>query len=210
MAQQQHMQQTPEIRFALNPAKEGQEPVFITAPVASDAEHLKEILNRDLTIHQAAFRVPYPYGDAEAAAYLAHAAAPEGRGESLIRVGSATAPPVGRFAVTERQLNQGLPADPVGGIPQADLLEWTIGYWLDSRVRGQGIVTRAIRASQAKAETDPRVVRVFIYCYTDNAASCAAVERCGFELEGTMRRGTVAGGRPRDLFVLSWIPSRYQ
>ncbi|RYX84861.1 N-acetyltransferase [bacterium] len=62
-----------------------------------------------------------------------------------------------------------------------------IGYWLDSRVQGQGLMTEAVTRMVSFADA-LGFQRLEIRCDARNARSIAIARRLGFEHEGTMRR----------------------
>lgn len=90
-------------------------------------------------------------------------------------------------------------------------LDWTvrrfeIGYWVRKSAQGQGYVTEAVAALARMAFEELRARRVEIRMDADNARSRAVAERCGFELEGILRReGLTVAGEPRDTCVYARI-----
>jgi RimJ/RimL family protein N-acetyltransferase len=76
-----------------------------------------------------------------------------------------------------------------------------IGYWIDERHRGKGIVTEAAAALAKHALTDLALSRVEIHCDPDNGPSNRIAEKLGFTREGVLRkRHQYAHDRPlRDL-----------
>ncbi len=63
-----------------------------------------------------------------------------------------------------------------------------IGYWLDERSEGNGVVTAAVAALAGDGFDLHRLVRVEIRADIENAASRAVAERLGFKLEGVLRQ----------------------
>jgi ribosomal-protein-serine acetyltransferase len=63
-----------------------------------------------------------------------------------------------------------------------------IGYWMDARAQGRGIITRACRALIDYAFGDLKLNRVVIRCAEGNYKSRAVPERLGFTLEGRLRQ----------------------
>ena len=73
-----------------------------------------------------------------------------------------------------------------------------IGYWLDAKSQGQGVMTRACRAMVSYAFAELGLNRVEIRCATGNTRSCAVPERLGFRREGVLRQVEWLDGAPVD------------
>jgi ribosomal-protein-serine acetyltransferase len=73
-----------------------------------------------------------------------------------------------------------------------------IGYWLDAKSQGQGVMTRACRAMVSYAFEELGLNRVEIHCATGNTRSCAVPERLGFTREGVRRQAEWIDGAPVD------------
>lgn len=90
-------------------------------------------------------------------------------------------------------------------------MDWTvrrfeIGYWIRPEAAGQGHVSEAVRLLTALAFGTLTARRVEIRCDTRNLKSRAVAERCGFELDGVLRRDAIGvDGTPRDTAVYSRI-----
>lgn len=90
-------------------------------------------------------------------------------------------------------------------------VDWTvrrfeIGYWRRTGYGGQGLVDEAVRALVALAFGTLRAERVEIRCDAANVRSARVAERCGFTLEGRLRRdGVTPGGEPRDTLVYAQV-----
>ncbi len=76
-----------------------------------------------------------------------------------------------------------------------------IGYWIDHRQEGKGIVSKACRAMIDYAFDDLEMNRVEIRCSAENSRSAAVPERLGFKLEGTLRQAEVLNGRAHDFLI---------
>lgn len=76
-----------------------------------------------------------------------------------------------------------------------------IGYWIDERHQGKGLVSEAAAALAKHALTDLALSRVEIHCNPDNVASNRVAEKLGFTREGVLRkRFAYASDKPlRDL-----------
>jgi ribosomal-protein-serine acetyltransferase len=77
----------------------------------------------------------------------------------------------------------------------------SIGYWVDARQQGKGIVTRAVSAMLDYLFQDVGLHRVTICCGTGNSRSCAIPQRLGFTREGMMRDAQWVNDRWIDLVV---------
>jgi len=73
-----------------------------------------------------------------------------------------------------------------------------LGYWLGAPYRGRGIMTEAIRAFTDDAFETFSLSRIFALPFGQNVASCRALEKAGFGLEGILRRSCVKDGRILD------------
>jgi [ribosomal protein S5]-alanine N-acetyltransferase len=73
-----------------------------------------------------------------------------------------------------------------------------MGYWIGEEFWGRGIASAAIKLVTAHAFTDLGLLRVFAVPFTTNAASCRALEKAGYQREGTLRRSAIKDGRVLD------------
>jgi [ribosomal protein S5]-alanine N-acetyltransferase len=73
-----------------------------------------------------------------------------------------------------------------------------LGYWLGAPHRGRGVMTEAIRAFTDEAFETFSLSRIFALPFAHNVASCRALEKAGFELEGVLRRSCIKEGRVMD------------
>jgi len=81
-----------------------------------------------------------------------------------------------------------------------------IGYWIRPEAAGQGHVSEAVQLLTALAFDTLAARRVEIRCDTRNLRSRAVAERCGFELEGVLKRDALGvDGAPRDTAVYARI-----
>ncbi|EJF79375.1 Ribosomal-protein-serine acetyltransferase [Candidatus Bartonella washoeensis] len=82
-----------------------------------------------------------------------------------------------------------------------------IGYWLDRRAQGNGVITRAIKALVEHYSSLRIIKRFVIKCSVANPKSNAVAKRCGFVLEGTLRQAEYLNGIFHDQNIYSWISS---
>jgi len=80
-----------------------------------------------------------------------------------------------------------------------------IGYWLDMRVQGQGVITRALNALVKEYSDQKLINRFVIKCSVSNLKSNEVAQRCGFVLEGKMRKAELLNGVFHDQNVYSYI-----
>ncbi len=75
-----------------------------------------------------------------------------------------------------------------------------LGYWLDEREQGKGLMTRACRAMVRYGFAELGMNRIDITADVDNPASHRVAERLGFTREATMAQWTCfPDGRCRDM-----------
>ena len=72
----------------------------------------------------------------------------------------------------------------VGGIARGSLLSAYIGYWVDQRYAGRGIMPTAVALATDHCFTAAGLHRVEINIRPENAASLRVVEKLGFRAEG--------------------------
>ncbi|MBY0098457.1 GNAT family N-acetyltransferase [Mesobacillus maritimus] len=65
--------------------------------------------------------------------------------------------------------------------------KFEIGYWIDSRFSGKGLMTEAVSGITDFAFRELRAKRVEIRCDVKNKKSRAIPERLGYSLEGTLK-----------------------
>ena len=126
-------------------------------------------------------RFPHPYAEAHAAQYIERLSASSDDVSFAIEVGGE--------AVGGISLHPGTDIERIGA---------ELGYWLGEAFWNRGIATSAIRLVTDYAFNKKRLERVFAVPFTTNVASCRALEKAGYEREGTMRRSAIKDGRILD------------
>jgi [ribosomal protein S5]-alanine N-acetyltransferase len=86
----------------------------------------------------------------------------------------------------------------IGGIVRGSLHGCHIGYWIDSRVAGRGIMTTAVALAADHAFRSVGVHRVEVNIRPENTASRRVVEKLGFREEGLRQRFLHIDGAWRD------------
>jgi ribosomal-protein-alanine N-acetyltransferase len=148
---------------------------------ADDAESMAQHANDKRVWMQLRDRLPHPYSVADAKAFV----------DLMSREDPCTS-----FAIVVGERC-------VGGIAlerQHDVHRLTaeLGYWLGFDYWGRGIATQAIEGITTWVFETIDLQRVFAQPYADNLASCRALEKAGFALEGTLRHSVIKDGVIRD------------
>lgn len=86
----------------------------------------------------------------------------------------------------------------VGGIARGSLLSAYIGYWLDQRVAGRGIMPTAVAMATDHCFREVGLHRVEVNIRPENTASLRVVEKLGFRSEGLRERYLHIDGDWRD------------
>ena len=83
-----------------------------------------------------------------------------------------------------------------------------VGYWVRSSRAGQGFVTEAVHGLCGYAFTHLKAVRVELAVDEENVASRRVADRCGFQLEGTLRSERRApDGTLRNTCIYARVPT---
>lgn len=95
--------------------------------------------------------------------------------------------------------------------PDWKVRKFEIGYWLRESAVGHGYVTEAVRVLTRAAIERLDANRVEIHCDARNNRSRRVAERCGFLLEGTLRRDALTtDGSLRDTLIYGLIREEYE
>lgn len=157
-------------------------PVLVTRrlvlrpPHPDDMEELVELAN-DRRVAAMLRRMPHPYGEEEARAFLA--AARERKGGGCVH--AVTRARDGAFVGCA-----GLDAGEHG-------LE--LGYWIGEPYRGRGYATEAAQALVDLAFRATAIGALHASCRVINAASRRVIHKCGFQYAGQGMTDSLAAGR---------------
>ncbi len=152
----------------------------------------------DRDIYERTLRIPYPYTEAEADAFLKHVA------ESTERQGQPT-----HWALrNERE-------ELIGGLGFTDFEIGSshraeIGYWLAKPYWGQGIMTAAVRAACAFACDEWELVKIVAHVFVNNPASARVLEKNGFVQEGYLRKHLRKDGRYLDALLFGLLAESHE
>jgi RimJ/RimL family protein N-acetyltransferase len=135
-------------------------------------------------------RLPQPYREDDARAYLAHVRADERGAHFAVDLHGELA---GSISVRFDFWEEGI----------AD-----IGYWVGPWARRRGVATRALLLAARWALRQEGVARLQLRAAVDNAASCGVAERAGFRREGVFRAGRTNArtGERIDFVLFSLLP----
>ena len=80
-----------------------------------------------------------------------------------------------------------------------------LGYWVGENFWGQGIATAAVKKICAFGFEKLELVTIYANVFEKNFASMRVLEKCGFELEGRLRKAIFKNGVIQDAFLYSLI-----
>jgi RimJ/RimL family protein N-acetyltransferase len=138
--------------------------------------------------------IPEPYTEADARGFIESTirAWDEGTGEAS-------------FAIADRE--DGLVLGAIGLTLQQHFgLQGSIGYWVASDARGQGVATRALRLVSRWALQELGLPRVQLVTDPENVPSQRVAENAGFTREGLLRRYIETRRGRRDCVMYSLLP----
>jgi len=81
----------------------------------------------------------------------------------------------------------------------------SIGYWLAEKYWGQGIVTQAAKIATKYGFDKLKLVRIYACVYPWNKASMRVLEKCGYKLEGILRKHIKKGNRFIDDYLYAKV-----
>lgn len=80
-----------------------------------------------------------------------------------------------------------------------------LGYWLGRQHWGRGLMSRVVAYFVPWAMAERQIVRLEAQVVVENRASCALLERIGFECEARKRAAVFKHGRYADAYLYSMI-----
>lgn len=84
-----------------------------------------------------------------------------------------------------------------------------LGYYLDERYWGKGIMTEAVRQLCEKIFDETDILRIYAEPFAYNIGSRRVLEKAGFQLEGILRNNAVKNGRVLDMAMYSLTREPY-
>ncbi len=158
---------------------------------SSDKAALIQHLN-DRDIYDRTLRIPFPYTDTDAEAFLARVAkATQQHGQPAhfaIRTGDDAL--IGGCGLNDFEIGKSHRAE--------------VGYWLAKACWGRGVMTAVVQRVCQHAFEEFGLAKITAHVFAHNPASARVLEKCGFQQEGLLRRHFLKDGTFLDarLFAL--------
>jgi RimJ/RimL family protein N-acetyltransferase len=76
-----------------------------------------------------------------------------------------------------------------------------VGYWLGKEYRGKGIMTAALKMITEYGFKKYRLKRIIAYVVTFNKPSARLLEKCGYKLEGVLKKHRLKNGKYYDDYL---------
>lgn len=80
-----------------------------------------------------------------------------------------------------------------------------VGYYLAQEYWGKGIMSAALEQLCRRVFSESDILRLYAEPFSHNIGSCRVLEKCGFQLEGTLRCNAVKNGRVLDMKLYARI-----
>lgn len=84
-----------------------------------------------------------------------------------------------------------------------------LGYYLAEPFWGRGIGTAAVKKMCAFVFENSDIARIFAEPFSQNAASCRVLEKCGFTCEGILRKNAEKNGKLLDMKMYSLLKEEF-
>jgi [ribosomal protein S5]-alanine N-acetyltransferase len=109
-------------------------------------------------------------------------------------------------------LENGIVVGSIGIVSKTDIYRknFEIGYFLDEKFWGRGIITRAIKAATSYAFNNFDVIRIYAEPFADNQGSRRALEKAGYTLEATLKNYVVKNDIIKDSCIYSVLREEYK
>ena len=154
----------------------------------SDAADLAAVISNKKIQDNLRDGLPYPYTEQDAENFIS---------DML----SANEEDTFAFAITA----DGKVIGSVGVFRQGNIHRQTaeMGYYIAEEYWGRGIMPRAIKEVCDHVFNNSDIIRIYVEPFAYNTASCRALEKAGFQYEGTLRSNAVKNGKVTDMKMYS-------
>ena len=107
------------------------------------------------------------------------------------------------FAITVNNMVIGS----IGIFRQGNIHRQTVelGYYIAEEYWGKGIMTEAVKQICEYVFANSDIIRIYAEPFAYNIASCRALEKAGFQYEGTLRSNAVKNGKVIDMKMYSLL-----
>lgn len=158
--------------------------------VLEDAEELAKALNNKRIQENLRDGLPYPYTAKDAEEYINQMLYSDSKNVFPFAI-TVQDKAVGSIAVTRRE--------------NIHRMTGELGYYVAESYWGKGIATLAIRSITDYVFANTDIIRIFAEPFAYNAASCRALEKAGYFLEGTLRKNAVKNGKIIDMKLYALV-----
>lgn len=95
----------------------------------------------------------------------------------------------------------------IGAFRQSNIHKQTaeLGYYIGEDYWGKGIMTEAVKQICEFVFSKSDIIRIYAEPFAYNTASCRALEKAGFQYEGTLRKNAVKNGKVLDMKMYSLL-----
>lgn len=156
----------------------------------TDAEALANILNNKKIQANLRDGLPYPYTKKDAQLFI----------EAMLKADPAK---TFAFAIVDQEKVIGS----IGAFRCENIHRRSaeLGYYLSEEYWGKGFMTAAVKALTEYLFTETDIIRIFAEPFSTNLGSCRVLEKCSFQLEGTLRKNAVKDGCVIDMQLYALI-----
>ena len=95
----------------------------------------------------------------------------------------------------------------IGAFRQNNIHKQTaeLGYYIGEDYWGKGIMTEAVKQICEFVFSKSDIIRIYAEPFAYNTASCRALEKAGFQYEGTLRKNAIKNGKVLDMKMYSLL-----
>lgn len=156
----------------------------------SDAKDLAAALSNRKVQDNLRDGLPYPYTEQDGKEFIS-AMLSEDENETFA------------FAITVNNMVIGS----IGIFRQGNIHRQTaeLGYYIAEEYWGKGIMTEAVKQICEYVFANSDIIRIYAEPFAYNIASCRALEKAGFQYEGTLRSNAVKNGKVIDIKMYSLL-----
>ena len=169
---------------------------LLLRPFAPEDAPAVERLVSNVEIARGAARIPHPYPEGGAEAWIAPQAEAWQKGEAAV------------FAICRKE--SGGVVGAVGLHPEAVHARAELGYWIGRPYWRQGYATEAVRAVVAFGCDTLGLHRIFAGVFSPKAASAAVLTKCGFRHEGRQGGHAVHFGERLDFDLYGLLRAEWK